>query len=149
MNDTIPFLISDLARLMKRSFDDRAREIGVTRQQWQTLFTLQRNEGINQGGLAELMEVEPITLTRMIDRLQEAGLVERRPHPDDRRAWRLYLTPKAHPRIETLKGMAAELFEEALVGFTAAERAQLHGSLEKLRANIRAERELTKEAVNG
>ena len=80
---------------------------------------LSRNEGINQGGLAELLEVEPITLCRMIDRLEEAGLVERRRDPGDRRAWQIYLTEQAGPVLEKVRAIADDLFESALDGISA------------------------------
>jgi DNA-binding MarR family transcriptional regulator len=96
MEENIGTMVAQVARLMRRSFDERARKIGVTRPQWQVLSLLIRHEGINQGGLADILEVEPITLGRMIDRLQEAELVERRPDPADRRAWRLFITAKGH-----------------------------------------------------
>ena len=73
--ENIGFLISDVSRLMRKRFDERARSVGATRAQWKTLVTLARHEGINQGGLADLLEVEPITLCRMIDRLEEACMV--------------------------------------------------------------------------
>ena len=69
MTDSLGFLLADVSRLIRRRFDQRARLIGATRAQWKTLIVVMRNEGINQGGLAELLEVEPITLCRMIDRL--------------------------------------------------------------------------------
>jgi hypothetical protein len=81
MSDSIGFLISDVSRLMRRRFDERARTIGVTRPQWRALTALSRHEGINQGQLADLLEVEPITLCRMVDRLEDAGHVERRRDP--------------------------------------------------------------------
>ena len=95
MSDSLGFLISDVSRLMRRRFDERARQLGATRAQWRTLTMLSRNEGLNQGALADLLEVEPITLCRMIDRLEESGLVERRRDPADRRAWQLFLTEKS------------------------------------------------------
>ncbi|MET0588059.1 MAG: MarR family transcriptional regulator, partial [Novosphingobium sp.] len=77
MDDNIGTMLAQVARLLRRRFDERARGIGVTRPQWQVLTLLKRNEGINQGGLAEILEVEPITLGRMMDRLQDAELVVR------------------------------------------------------------------------
>src|SRR3546814_4977863 len=85
---------SDLSRLLRRSFDERTRVIGITGAQWRLLFTVSRNEGQNQGATAELLAVEPITLCRMIDRMEDAGMVERRPDPNARRASWLYLTDK-------------------------------------------------------
>lgn len=136
MSDSIGFLVSDVSRLLRRNFDERARSIGVTRPQWRVLTALVRNQGINQGGLAELIEVEPITLCRMVDRLQEAGLVERRSDPADRRAWQLFLTDKAMPLLGQLKIRAEGMIEEAMEGLDAQERAQLHDLLERVRANL-------------
>ena len=136
MSDTLGFLIGDVARLMRRRFDERARRLGVTRPQWATLTKLARVEGINQGGLADLMEVEPITLARMIDRLEDSGMVERRHDPRDRRAWRIFLTDKARPVIEQLRGLADGLFADALVGLDDAERAALTDALTRIHANL-------------
>jgi DNA-binding MarR family transcriptional regulator len=134
--DTVGFLLSDAARLVRRSFDARARAKGVTKAQWQVLLVLSRSEGINQAGLADRLEVENITLCRMVDRLQEAGLVERRPDPADRRAWRLFLTPAAHPVIAGMRGLGAEVIGEALAGFTADEQEQLRAMLTRVRSNL-------------
>ena len=130
------FLIGDVSRLMRRRFDERARAIGVTRPQWHTLTKLSRVEGINQGGLADLLEVEPITLCRMIDRLEEAGLVERRRDPNDRRAWLIFITDKARPMIDQLRLVADRLFDDVLIGLDDAQRTALFGSLERIHANL-------------
>lgn len=136
MSDPLGFLVSDVSRLLRRSFDEKARTIGVTRPQWRVLTLLARREGINQGGIAELLEVEPITLSRMIDRLQEAGLVERRADPADRRAWQLFLTDKAAPIIAQLRAYAEELFEEALEGFDKTEEQQLNALMARVHQNL-------------
>ncbi|WP_066821714.1 MarR family winged helix-turn-helix transcriptional regulator [Sphingomonas mali] len=136
MSDSLGFLISDVSRLMRRRFDERAREVGATRAQWRTLTTLSRNEGLNQGALADLLEVEPITLCRMIDRLEESGLVERRRDPADRRAWQLFLTDKSKPILADLRRMADDLFVQVLSGMGESERAALGKSLEHIRANL-------------
>ena len=134
--DNIGTMIAQVARLMRRSFDERARGIGVTRPQWQVLSLLTRYEGINQGGLAEMLEVEPITLGRMIDRLQDAELVERRADPADRRAWRLHVTPKGLALVETLRPYASETFELALEGVDEAGRVELMTMLGRMRSNL-------------
>ena len=134
--DTIGVLVSDAARLLRRRFDARARRIGVSRAQWQVLISLARNEGINQSGLAERLEVETITVGRMVDRLADAGLVERRADPADRRAWRLFLTPQAHPILAELHGVAGEVRGEMFAGIDEADQAVLHGLLARLRANL-------------
>lgn len=134
--ENIGSIIADTSRLMRRSFDARARAIGVTRAQWQVLSTLRRHEGINQGGLAEQLDVEPITVCRMVDRLQEADLVERRPDAADRRSWRLYLTPRAHQLLEQLRPLAEELIEEALAGLAEGDREALTQLMLQVRANL-------------
>ena len=136
VSDSLGFLISDVSRLMRKRFDERARSVGATRAQWKALVTLSRHEGINQGGLAELLEVEPITLCRMIDRLEESGMVERRRDPADRRAWRIHLTEAAGPVIEQLRGFADEMFEAALTGLGREERDGLARSLDTIRTNL-------------
>ena len=136
MSDSLSFLISDVSRLMRRRFDERARQVGATRAQWRTLTTLSRHEGLNQGALADLLEVEPITLCRMIDRLEESGLVERRRDPADRRAWQLFLTDKSKPMLDDLRSMADDLFNQMLRGVDAPSREALTGSLETIRANL-------------
>ncbi|WP_156256367.1 MarR family winged helix-turn-helix transcriptional regulator [Sandarakinorhabdus oryzae] len=129
-------ILSDTSRLMRRSFDARARAIGVTRAQWQVLATLRRHEGINQGGLAEQLDVEPITVCRMVDRLQEADLVERRADVADRRSWRLYLTPRAHQLLEQLRPLAEALIEDMLDGVSPGDRLLLEQTLLQVRANL-------------
>ncbi|MGZ2425698.1 DNA-binding MarR family transcriptional regulator [Rhizobium laguerreae] len=94
---TLGFLLHDVARLLRKRFEQRAKCLGLTRSQWQTLAYLSNNEGIHQGGLAEILEVEPITLVRILDKLAERGLIERRQHPTDRRIWMLYMRDEAHP----------------------------------------------------
>lgn len=148
MSDTLGFLIADVSRLLRREFDARAREIGVTRAQWRTLNMLARNEGCNQGALADLLEVEPITLARMIDRLEEAGLVERRRDPADRRAWRIHLTPTAQPLLGQLRGIGENMAEDTLVGISETDRVRLATSLERIRANL-IPTAPPKEAANG
>jgi DNA-binding MarR family transcriptional regulator len=136
MSDSLGFLISDVSRLMRRRFDERARQVGATRAQWRTLTTLSRNEGLNQGALADLLEVEPITLCRMIDRLEESGLVERRRDPSDRRAWQLFLTDKSKPILDDLRTMAESLFVQVLQDIDESDRAVLRKSLQRMRANL-------------
>jgi DNA-binding MarR family transcriptional regulator len=148
MSEPLGFLLSDIGRLMRRRFDERARTIGATRPQWRTLTMLSRHEGLNQGALAELLEVEPITLCRMVDRLEEAGLVERRRDPADRRAWRIYLTAKARPLLDELRRLGAEIFEQAMTGLDQPERELLNHSLETIRTNLSLKAP-SSEAANG
>ncbi len=148
MKETSFTVIADIARLARRAFDARARTIGVTRPQWQVLVVLNRHEGVNQGGLADLLDVEPITVCRMVDRLQEADLVERRPDPADRRSWRLFLTPKAGELLAQLRPMVEQLEAEAFEGIGQAEREAVLTALTRLRNNL-APRATSKVVLNG
>lgn len=137
-HDTLGFILSDAARLLRRRFDARARSLGVTRAQWQVLLSLSRNEGINQAGLADRLEVENITLCRMIDRLSEAGLVERRADPTDRRVWRLHLTGQARPLLDKMLAVGAEVTSEAFAGLTSGDQERMADLLDIVRANLSA-----------
>lgn len=132
----IGFLLSDASRLLRRRFDERARAIGVTRSQWRALTAVSRREGVTQGRLAEVLEVEPITLCRMLDRLEEAGHVERRRDPNDRRAWNIYLTEKSRPLIDQLRAIGETSIGEALDGIDDAGRAALLDTLTRIRTNL-------------
>lgn len=136
MSDELGFLIGDSARLLRRSFDERARTMGVTRPQWRVLALLTRFDGCTQVTMADMLDVEPITLGRMIDRLQESGLVERRADPKDRRAWRLHLTPLGESRITALRPTARALFDDALAGLNEAQRTELEAMLNVIRSNL-------------
>jgi DNA-binding MarR family transcriptional regulator len=133
---TVGFLLHEVARLMKRRFERNARGSGLTRSQWQVLAYLSLHEGINQSGLAELLEIEPITLGRIVDKLQIFGLVERHPDPSDRRAWLLHLTPAAGPKLTLLHGLSAVTRGEALAGVPDAEIEHLLKTLQTLKANL-------------
>ncbi|MDP6515691.1 MAG: MarR family transcriptional regulator [Alphaproteobacteria bacterium] len=136
LDRSIGFLAHDVSRLLRRNFDRRAKTLGLTRSQWRVLLHLQRTEGINQAGLADILEVEPITLTRLLDRLNEAGWVERRADPNDRRAWRLYLTPKTAPVLERMRELATDMGDEALAGLSPPERDRLIDQLLLVKANL-------------
>lgn len=130
------FLLHDIARLLRKRYEQRARPLGLTRAQWQAIAFLQRNEGINQSGLAELLELEPITLARLIDRMEEARLVERRDDPADRRAHRLYLTDRAGPMLDRGRALAETVYDEAFAGIADGERDRLIDLLQRVRGNL-------------
>lgn len=136
LQPTFGFLLNDAARLMSKRFSQRARSAGLTRAQWQVLAYLARNEGIRQSALADMLEIEPITLVRILDRLEEAGFVERRRHPSDRRIWQLYLQPKTHPVLQTMLEMGDATRREALEGISEADRVILIRCLETVRRNL-------------
>jgi DNA-binding MarR family transcriptional regulator len=133
---TLGFLLHEVARLLKRRFEQHARGSGLTRSQWQVLAYLAQNEGIHQSGLAELLEIEPITLVRIVDKLEAQGLVERHPHPSDRRLWLLHLTPAARPQLVQLRKLGAITRAEALAGVSEADVERLLRTLLQLKANL-------------
>ena len=133
---TLGFLLHDSARLLRRNFERRAHETGITRAQWSVLANLQRQEGLNQVQLADILDIEPITLARLLDRLESAGWVERRADPNDRRMRRLYLTDTARPLMSQFRRLADESIGVALAGFSDGERAQLLDLLLRVRTNL-------------
>lgn len=133
---SLGFLMNDVTRLLRRSFHNRARALGLNQSQWRTLAQLSRNQGINQTTLAERLEIRPISLTQTIDRLEEMALVARRPDPADRRAHRLYLTEQAKPVLAELARVGAATREEAMAGLPPAARAQLLEALQIIKRNL-------------
>ncbi len=136
MHEHIGALLNQVSRLMRREFDARARGIGVTRPQWMVLGLLEAHAGSNQGALAEMLEVEPITLGRMIDRLQEAELVERRADPADRRAWRIFLTERGENLLDMLRPFGLETLSQAFEGVSKADSEVLMATLLRVRSNL-------------
>lgn len=144
----IPYLMNDIARHMRYAFDARTRSKGITRPQYRLLLAILRSPGCTQSELAEALDVERITLGRMIDRMGAAGLVERRADPQDRRVWRLHMLPAADVMIGQLTALAEEMTAEALVHLDQDEQDQLAGLLGKLHEGLRQSRaEKTKAAA--
>ncbi|MEO6579759.1 MAG: MarR family transcriptional regulator [Sphingomicrobium sp.] len=137
-NDSIPFEIAETAHALRREFDRRAAPLGVTRAQWRALAWLGREPGLRQVELADHLDIEPITLCRILDRLEEGGLVERRRDPEDRRAWRLHLTAKAAPLVEQLRALAGQMSREAFDGVPAETIDTLRAALARVRDNLSA-----------
>jgi MarR family transcriptional regulator, transcriptional regulator for hemolysin len=133
---TIGFLLHDVARLLRRRFEQRAKGLGLTRSQWQTLAYLANNEGIHQAGLADILEIEPITLVRILDKLAERGLIERRQHPTDRRIWLLYMRDEARPLLEDMRSIGDAARGEALAGVTGEDRDRLYDTLTLMKSNL-------------
>ncbi len=134
--DGAGFLIADVLRLIRRSFRLRLRGTGMTLAQARTLIYVARNEGIRQVEIAELLEVQPITLARLIDHLSERGLVERRPDPTDRRAHQLFLTPAAAPHLVEINRVIATIRADSLQGLAEDEAELALSALRKMRANL-------------
>lgn len=135
---TLGFVLNDVARLLRKRFEQRARAaaLGLTRAQAAVLAYLARQEGINQAALAQILDLEPITLARLLDRLQAASLIERRPDPKDRRAHLLYLTEAAYPLLDRIFALAADVREEALVGIPEPDRIRLLDMLIEMKSNL-------------
>lgn len=130
--------LGETSRMLRRQFNRHAAAVGATSAQWRAMFWLSRIPGMKQVELAERLDVEPITAGRVIDRLEEADLVERRRDPVDRRVWRLFLTDKAAPMIERLKVVAEEVLAGALMGIEPEEIAALRNTLRRIRENVSA-----------
>lgn len=138
--DGFGFLLADVARLMRRRFRaGMASEPlcpALTPAQSRALTWIWRHEGAHQRAIADLLDIQPMTLARLVDQLAELGLVERRPDPADRRAWRLYLTGSASPRLHAIRRTGASTRSTALRGFEPDEAEQLMAMLHRVRANL-------------
>jgi DNA-binding MarR family transcriptional regulator len=121
---------------LRKAFDRRAVGLGVTRAQWKLLFRLERHPGLRQIELADMLDIEPITLSRIVDRLEEGGLVERLADPADRRAWRLHVTARAQPLIEKLRGVADEMTADAFAGIDPKHIEIARQVLGRVRENV-------------
>jgi MarR family transcriptional regulator for hemolysin len=136
-NREFAFLLNDVARMLRTYADHKAAQFGVTRAQWTVLARLDRFEGLKQSELADMLDLQPITLTRLLDRLCAGGLIERRPDPHDRRANRLYLTPAARPLLERLTDLGEELMAMALAGVDRHGVERMVAQLAKVKENLR------------
>ena len=140
----IGYLLADNSRLARWAFDQQVREIGVTGPQARLLLNLNRRPGENQGFYAEQLEVEPITLCRMVDRLEEAGMVERRRDPADRRAWQLHLTAKSEKVVAKLQQSVDSLVDDMLCGLTLQEREEFARLLKTVGTNLSGRRDVAR-----
>tara|TARA_B110000503_G_C6898691_1_gene309795 strand:+ start:141 stop:596 length:456 start_codon:yes stop_codon:yes gene_type:complete len=138
-NDTLGFIIHDVARMMRWNFERRAHEYNLTRSQWSVLVLLSRENGAQQKRLADIIGVTAITMTGLVDRLERDGWVERRQDLQDRRAKQVFLTNKVEPLIEKIKLVGKEVRNSALKGISASEEQQLTDLLRRMRANLSAE----------
>jgi DNA-binding MarR family transcriptional regulator len=130
------FLLHDVARLIRVAADKRARVDGMTRAQWALLIQLFRTPGLSQKEVADLLEVEPISVARLVDRLERNKLIERRPDPGDRRIWRLHLTPAASPVLNRIGIQRAELSAMIGNGVSEAIRDAMLEGLGRMKANL-------------
>jgi MarR family transcriptional regulator for hemolysin len=133
----IAFNINDVARLLRTYADHKAASFGLNRAKWAVLARLDRFEGLKQNELAEMLDLQPISLTRLLDGLSENGLIERRSDPNDRRAKRLFLTPAARPLLDRLSELGEDLMTTALAGLDQSEASALLASLTTIKENLR------------
>lgn len=131
------FLLADAARMLRTAADQKARGLGTTRAQWVVLARLERCEGLSQNDLAAILDIQPITLGRLVDKLCAEGLVERRPDPVDRRVNRLYLREAAHPVLAGLHDQGTILMESALAGLGPEQIQALAEGLALIKTNLK------------
>ncbi len=137
LNREFAFTLNDVARLLRTYADHKAAQFGITRAQWVVLVRLDRSEGLKQSELAELLDLQPISLTRLLDKLSDCGLIERRADPHDRRAKRLFLMPTARPLLDKLGDLGAELMATALAGVERESVEQMVAQLAIVKENLR------------
>ena len=137
VNREFAFILNDVARLLRTYADYKAAQFGITRAQWAVLVRLDRCEGLKQSELAEILDLQPITLTRLLDKLCESGLIERRSDPADRRAKRLFLTAAARPFLKKLGDLGEEMMATALVGVERGSVERFIAQLSIVKNNLR------------
>jgi MarR family transcriptional regulator, transcriptional regulator for hemolysin len=137
LNREFAFTLNDVARMLRTYADHKAAQFGITRAQWVVLVRLDRSEGLKQSELAEVLDLQPISLTRLLDKLCECGLIERRPDPVDRRAKRLFLMPAARPLLDKLGDLGEELMATALAGVERDSVEQMVAKLGIVKENLR------------
>jgi MarR family transcriptional regulator for hemolysin len=130
------FILNDVARLLRTTYDRRMKALGLTRSQWWVLTHLYRNDGVTQSELAEILEIEKPTLGRLLDRLEANGWVRRQEHAVDRRAKRVFLTDEVGPAMKAMRVAAAELRRDALAGLTSEQQSQFVDTLISVKANL-------------
>jgi MarR family transcriptional regulator for hemolysin len=137
INREFGFILNDVARLLRTYADYKAAQFGITRAQWAVLVRLERSEGLNQTELADMLDLQPITLTRLLDKLSDSGLIERRPDPGDRRAKRLFLTPAARPLLKRLAELGEETMTSTLAGIERDGIEKMVSQLALVKENLR------------
>ncbi|WP_395683990.1 MarR family winged helix-turn-helix transcriptional regulator [Dokdonella sp.] len=135
-DNTFAYRLHDVTRLMRKHFDRRATRLQLTRAQWRALKVIRRHEGLSQAELADNLDMQPIPVGRVIDRLEKTGFVERRADPTDRRRWRLHLAAKAHAIVDEMEVIGAGLREEALRGVKPADFEALLRVLAQIKDNL-------------
>ena len=144
------FILNDVARLMRVTFDRRVKTLGLTRSQWWVLNHLFRNNGATQSELADILEIEKATLGRLLDRMEAKGWIKREEHATDRRAKRVFLTDEVEPAVKTMRTAAADLRRDALASFDVEDRERFVDMLLAIKTNLtRMENGSAKTAARG
>ena len=130
------FILHDVSRLLRTTFDRRVKTLWLTRSQWWVLNHLFRNDGTMQSELADLLEVEKATLGRLLDRLEQKGWVRRESDPGDRRVRRVFLTEEVEPAIKAMRAAAAEVRRDALSGLSVEQQERFVDTLLTVKANL-------------
>ena len=133
---TLGFLLNDVGRLMRRNLNRRVQDLGLTQVQWRALLYLSREEGARQNQLAEILDVQPISVARLVDRMEATGWIVRRRDPNDRRAFNLYLTEKVAPILEQVQQKATLVTDETVKGIPEDEQQRMMAYLRKIRENL-------------
>ena len=136
LRNSLGFLLHDAQRLLRKQFEARGQEFGLSSAQWRMLVLLVKQEGAPQARLAELLEIEPISVSRLLDRMEESGWVERLPDANDRRVRMVFATQQARDAFDKVKSVASDLYDKALAGLSAAEREALLGALRTICDNL-------------
>jgi DNA-binding MarR family transcriptional regulator len=136
VQDSLGFLVADLARRMRGAFAQQLEGSGLTLAQARALLHVARQEGMRQVELSERLEVQPITLARLVDQLEQSGLVERRADPQDGRAHRIFLTRASRPHLTTIERVAAAIRQQALQGIGEQEAMLVTAALRTMRKNL-------------
>jgi DNA-binding MarR family transcriptional regulator len=130
------YLLNDTARLLRRRFEQKAGDYNITSAQWRAMAQLSRNDGLTQVALAHLLEIEPMSVCRLVDRMEAGGFVTRQPDPADKRAKLVCLTEKSRALLDVIRVVAMEVYEDAFSGFDEQERSRLVGELNRINANL-------------
>ncbi|MCA0012686.1 MarR family winged helix-turn-helix transcriptional regulator [Mesorhizobium sp. B292B1B] len=134
--DRLGFLIHDVQRLMRKRFEARASGLGLSSAQWRLMVRVAKEAGVSQARLAELLEIEPISVSRLVDRMEEGGWIERRSDAADRRVRMIFPTPKASAAYAEVKSLAGEVYEESLTGVSPDDRRVLITALDAMAQNL-------------
>jgi len=139
------FLLGDTSRILRRRFEQRALEYNLTSAQWRAIGQLSRTDGLTQVALASRLEIEPMTVCRLVDRMEAAGFVERLPNPSDKRAKLVCLTEQSRGLLDEMRSIALEVYEEAFEGFDEEERLALIAALNRISENLSSKVHLREE----